>query len=129
MRISDWSSDVCSSDLFTRNRLSCHMRSARYRVPAPRGCRPHGRPGAPKRNTVISKALLVALTAMFLQQACATMGRATVPIIAPAAVGDLGVDPALVGVFVGMVALAGLLPTRSEEHTSELQSLLRHSYA
>src|SRR3546814_20900101 len=48
---------------------------------------------------------------MFLQQACATMGRATVPIIAPAAVGDLGVDPALVGVFVGMVALAGLLTT------------------
>src|SRR3546814_1348008 len=48
---------------------------------------------------------------MFLQQACATMGRATVPFIAPAAVAYLGVDPALVGVFVGMVALAGLLTT------------------
>src|SRR3546814_11612281 len=83
--------------LFTRTRLSCHMRSARYRVPAPRGCRSHGRPGSPTTNTVISKALLVALTAMFLQQACATIGRATVPIIAPAAVGDLGVDPAQIG--------------------------------
>lgn len=48
---------------------------------------------------------------MFLQQACATMGRATVPIIAPAIVGDLGVDPALVGLFVGTAAIAGLLTT------------------
>lgn len=48
---------------------------------------------------------------MFLQQACATMGRATVPIIAPAIVGDLGVDPAFVGLFVGTAAVAGLLTT------------------
>lgn len=48
---------------------------------------------------------------MFLQQACATMGRATIPIIAPATVADLGIDPALVGVFVGTTAVAGLLTT------------------
>ncbi len=62
-------------------------------------------------DTVITKALIIALSAMFLQQTCATMGRATVPVVAPAAVGELGVDPALVGVFIGLAALAGFVTT------------------
>lgn len=48
---------------------------------------------------------------MTVQQACATMGRSTVPLIAPAIVADLGVDPALVGVYVAIGAVAGFLTT------------------
>lgn len=48
---------------------------------------------------------------MTVQQTFATMGRSTVPLIAPAIVADLGVDPALVGVYVAIGAVAGFLTT------------------
>src|SRR3546814_3409925 len=90
MRISDWSSDVCSSDLvpawsggaapraFCSWRSSCHRR----RVPA-------------KRSSIADK-----LLAWYDVQARALPWRA---------------PPGT--------------PARSEEHTSELQSLMRISYA
>jgi nitrate/nitrite transporter NarK len=55
--------------------------------------------------------LYLALGAMTVQQAFATMGRSTVPLIAAAIVADLGIDPALVGVYVGIGAVAGFLTT------------------
>ena len=55
--------------------------------------------------------LYLALGAMTVQQAFATMGRSTVPLIAAAIVADLGIDPALVGVYVGIGAIAGFLTT------------------
>ena len=55
--------------------------------------------------------LYLALGAMTVQQAFATMGRSTVPLIAAAIVADLAVDPALVGVYVGIGAVAGFLTT------------------
>jgi predicted MFS family arabinose efflux permease len=48
---------------------------------------------------------------MTVQQTFATMGRSTVPLIAPAIVADLGVEPALVGVYVAIGAVAGFLTT------------------
>ena len=48
---------------------------------------------------------------MTVQQTFATMGRSTVPLIAPAIVADLGVDPALVGIYVAIGAVAGFLTT------------------
>ena len=48
---------------------------------------------------------------MTVQQTFATLGRSTVPLIAPAIVADLGVDPALVGVYVAIGAVAGFLTT------------------
>jgi nitrate/nitrite transporter NarK len=53
----------------------------------------------------------LALGAMTVQQAFATMGRSTVPLIAAAIVADLGVDPALVGIYVAIGAVAGFLTT------------------
>jgi len=48
---------------------------------------------------------------MTLQQTLATLGRATVPLIAAAIIADLEVDPALVGVYVAIGAVAGFITT------------------
>jgi nitrate/nitrite transporter NarK len=48
---------------------------------------------------------------MTVQQTFATLGRSTVPLIAAAIVADLGIDPALVGVYVAIGAVAGFLTT------------------
>ena len=52
--------------------------------------------------------MLLALGAMSVQQTFATVGRGLPPIIAPAIVTDLGIDPALLGVYVAISALASL---------------------
>ena len=48
---------------------------------------------------------------MLLQQTCATLGRAVIPLIAPAIVADLAISPALVGVFLSVSSAAGFLST------------------
>ena len=55
--------------------------------------------------------LYLALGAMTVQQTFATLGRATVPLIAAAIVADLAVDPALVGVYLAIGSVAGFLTT------------------
>jgi MFS family permease len=55
--------------------------------------------------------LYLALGAMTVQQTFATLGRSTVPLIAAAIIADLHVDPALVGVYVAIGAVAGFLTT------------------
>src|SRR3546814_2790019 len=42
---------------------------------------------------------------------------------------QMAVGPQLVAMSIAMVAIATTLASRSEEHTSELQSLMRISYA
>lgn len=56
-----------------------------------------------------TKLLLVVLSAMFLQQTFATLGRSLPPIIAPAILADLALDPAWLGIYVGAAALAALV--------------------
>lgn len=53
--------------------------------------------------------LLVALGAMFLQQTFAAVGRNMPSIIAPAILADLQLDPAWLGVYVGLGAAAALV--------------------
>jgi nitrate/nitrite transporter NarK len=48
---------------------------------------------------------------MLLQQTCATLGRAVIPLIAPAIVADLAISPALVGVFLSLSSAAGFVST------------------
>ena len=55
--------------------------------------------------------LYVALGAMTAQQTLATAGRSTVPLIAAAIIADLGVDAALVGIYLAIQAVAGFLTT------------------
>src|SRR3546814_8757967 len=107
MRISDWSSDVCSSDLPRASRRdhfplrstrsphrARHLRGAhRAHIRDPPGCRLTGPPESPPPL----------LSLLICYEEKAVMPRAQGHAPAPA--------------------------RRSEEHTSELQSLMRISYA
>src|SRR3546814_7576206 len=92
MRISDWSSDVCSSDLSCRY---ANRRQAAARLCAPPALRPYGYCPVVAQHPVPPRA------------ATTTMPR----VAAAASFGSCG------------------NVRRSEEHTSELQSLMRISYA
>src|SRR3546814_4781993 len=108
MRISDWSSDVCSSDLFRRaprkaQHDKCFVRSAVDADPANMleiGARPAEFEPARARDAID-------------HDLCCTLVEDEI------GVGDERVDAKDFGVDA----------RRSEEHTSELQSLLRTSYA
>src|SRR3546814_8932624 len=93
MRISDWSSDVCSSDLIKVGAATPQLPIATNLIPAP----------------VAAEA---SLTAQKMPGVDAAQIGATV-------LGEPDAD------------ISGAAPdiTRSEEHTSELQSLMRISYA
>src|SRR3546814_5044065 len=117
MRISDWSSDVCSSDLG-----AAVMRCL----------------GASQRTLVgihVGEMLLLGLMASALGVAIAFALQWAVGKWLEDALGlsipPAGWLPALQGLAVGMVVLLAFAapPVRSEEHTSELQSLMRISYA
>src|SRR3546814_5071358 len=98
MRISDWSSDVCSSDLFRH----VHQRG--------RQARDAGRPWSRGGAVAIEVAVLEQVGLLRRRR-----GR-----------GLARVDEYILAGF-GVVQQEEA--TRSEEHTSELQSLIRNSYA
>src|SRR3546814_8306598 len=116
MRISDWSSDVCSSDLHAAG----HRIAAVYTQPprpAQRGKKvqqsavhdwadAHGLPVRPPKS----------LKGAEEQAAFAALNL------------DVAVGPAY-GLILPRAVLAAPREGRSEEHTSELQSLMRISYA
>src|SRR3546814_2675625 len=127
MRISDWSSDVCSSDLvlqtfallesdpYFRNNLKENilMRFNLFRF----------KPARPQITQVNLRPFLWALPLAAIAMACDSPK------------GDTG---ALDGEFIDQQLQAAIeqykvmeerVPDRSEEHTSELQSLMRISYA
>src|SRR3546814_5503725 len=118
MRISDWSSDVCSSDLLARARhVLRRKRDGRYlAADLPDGLLPlvaHLR-----REPGIDDAL----RALAIEPARARPGIDVVPTLPlhrlQARLGRLGIDSAAYAERTGL---------RSEEHTSELQSLMRNS--
>src|SRR3546814_3790487 len=90
MRISDWSSDVCSSDLPVTTRLPADSSLSNMPPPWP-ACEP-----SPNTVSICTAASLY--------------------ISAPAS--EIALSPG-----------SSSISTRSEEHTSELQSLMRISYA
>src|SRR3546814_3853771 len=130
MRISDWSSDVCSSDLrWTRRSAGCISTARR-----PRGlCRGRRRTQGALRNDKNSglrgdepddhaigrsRGGLTTKTHALVDG----KGRLLTCIVSPGQAGDSPVLPALLGELK-------VHRHRSEEHTSELQSLMRISYA
>src|SRR3546814_8677161 len=104
MRISDWSSDVCSSDLAPRSREAAG------------GCR-HA------RHHLDGDAAALQIVDLF--SAAPGIERIAALEAHDAAAGQrlLGHQP------VDFVLAQGMPRRRSEEHTSELQSLMRTSYA
>jgi MFS family permease len=75
------------------------------------GHRPEGTTRPTAGGVPVIFNLYLALGAMTVQQTFATMGRSTVPLIAPAIIADLHIDPALVGVYVAIGAIAGFMTT------------------
>src|SRR3546814_4016856 len=119
MRISDWSSDVCSSDL---------PAAVPDRARRPAGRLPHLRPGlssvqaagnpAPRSGEMNMKKTISLLGLPLLAIATMPLAQAEVQGVAPL------LKQARYWQSKGRGDLA-----RSEEHTSELQSLMRSSYA
>src|SRR3546814_10741603 len=111
MRISDWSSDVCSSDLD----LAGHRRQNRAVACDTSG----GAYGAPRRQLPDRAALGDE------HGGCRFVGSGTVECDIDA----LAVEQKGSGADIGRIEPEACLERRSEEHTSELQSLMSISYA
>src|SRR3546814_6171141 len=134
MRISDWSSDVCSSDLTSS---SCWQSGTGSKPRSPNAAPPTP-PSAEDRMdyallaflafavvTVVAAGAVISVRSPVHAALCLVLTFFTVActwILADAEF--LGI--ALVVVYVGAVMV---LFMRSEEHTYELQSLMRISYA
>src|SRR3546814_2012402 len=117
MRISDWSSDVCSSDLLWRH-LPCARRSRRQRYARkPRGVH------IPMANTIKARPAEIGHRSSFghwegdLLAFRQEFGKANLTSLVERC-----------SRFT-ILARNPSPPFRSEEHTSELQSLMRISYA
>src|SRR3546814_8664301 len=110
MRISDWSSDVCSSDLLHRTTRRLH--------PTPEGVAL-----AEQGRELVED--LEALTSGLRRSATEVSG--TLRVTTSASFGRLYVSPLLPEFLLAHPRLR--VSIRSEEHTSELQSLMRISYA
>src|SRR3546814_10082888 len=119
MRISDWSSDVCSSDLEDRG---SQITFSGLGQDAPLEAKEGWDPDRAKR-TALQKTLQAALPGLSIN-----LGGTTSIDVTRAGV-DKGYGLKRLSKESG-VPLAGMLFVgRSEEHTSELQSLMRISYA
>src|SRR3546814_2712120 len=109
MRISDWSSDVCSSDLFEEMKID-----RRFVGPAAHD---------PAARAIVSSSIGLARKLGMTTVAEGIETRAAWDCAA-----GLGCDVAQ-GYFIAEPLPPADLGARSEEHTSELQSLMRISYA
>src|SRR3546814_2647693 len=131
MRISDWSSDVCSSDLailldhwipdFDTSRLITDIRERR--------------PGLPILILTAHNNVAVAVEAMragatdFLSKPIAPDRLLAALHSAVSTSSDTGELRPLTEKMPAPLAFEEIVGSRSEEHTSELQSLMRNSYA
>src|SRR3546814_10453603 len=116
MRISDWSSDVCSSDL---------PKPARAAAPAPAS------PPSSRRPTRRRGSTFSSLCSPLFKESIAVFRRVLLTQTYNAGVirQSLRIDRDGALRIDGMVPCRGFPATRSEEHTSEIQSLMRISYA
>src|SRR3546814_1281417 len=112
MRIGDWSSDVCSSDLVLDKPDDNFWMAKAYTIPDT----PHAdmRPGQAGVKMVPINRMVPRSFVTNLRSGM------TVPVGQPAA---------LRGIAFGGDTGVAAVELRSEEHTSELQSLMRISYA
>src|SRR3546814_5729161 len=120
MRISDWSSDVCSSDLITTDSVADHLEEE----------------GGDRIVGVIASLPDDSIGKKFLKDIFGGFELAGIvhPPVTDTFVGEFELSVGnkrvrLVDVGPAHTASDVLVHVRSEEHTSELQSLMRISYA
>src|SRR3546814_7607913 len=130
MRISDWSSDVCSSDLHATEGFAFNML---------RGFRQFA--GAPATSPLYRKAMQIVSDGQFEYDAvndrlpavswlCPTNEGSEHPKYSPAAGAEFIASKLdAIAANPDVWAKTAFILCRSEEHTSELQSLMRISYA
>src|SRR3546814_8175873 len=117
MRISDWNSDVCSSDLLEHAKSRAGDKGrARIQFPRP----------FDQGNVSMSKRTAARRARSWIRAALYLAALVALPLLAsPAsAAGATAKFP-----VKSVLGLDAPLQPRSEEHTSELQSLMRISYA
>src|SRR3546814_5531414 len=110
MRISDWSSDVCSSDLVSRKKS--------------------GYNGVLAKTGLAISFSLFACPALYAQETATEISEnmEAAPIEAPTSTDAVPPQEAPTEEAVSSGGVEDIV-VRSEEHTSELQSLMRISYA
>src|SRR3546814_3553181 len=137
MRISDWSSDVCFSDLQPTDRVARFFDAAGIVERAARNNPNKAKPGekaVERAETRAAKAAEAeeaanaAANAPAEEEAPAEEVVAEAPAEETAAEAPAQEEPANEGVSAEAPA-EGAVDARSEEHTSELQTLMRISYA
>src|SRR3546814_5534954 len=111
MRISDWSSDVCSSDL-----------TLGIDVPIDQLDNCHGR-GVRRTDACLDDASVAAIAVLV------PLGKHFEQLLELRVVQQARVGQAAIGKATLLRKRNQLFDIRSEEHTSELQSLMRISYA
>src|SRR3546814_1315372 len=124
MRISDWSSDVCSSDL----EHACH---SSFRSPGAASIHNGGRRS--ERNARVARRAGLGFSTPSVpigsgdgqRKSCGMRGLLVTAMLVVAVLGSSGSQARAGAIGDAVVAAGG----RSEEHTSELQSLMRISYA
>src|SRR3546814_5574765 len=116
MRISDWSSDVCSSDLL----LELGAEEQELLVPSRRGVDVDGRVDPALGEAAIEAQLHVAGALELLEDHLVHAAPGL-----DESGGEDGEAAALLDVAGGADELLGRVERRSEEHTSEPQSLMR----
>src|SRR3546814_4051753 len=121
MRISDWSSDVCSSDLLT----GCPHATVKGSTSA--GCSTI----VPSRSSSSAPSLIVAGAGRAESAAHNTPKNRSIAIRTSASLIPTSSFQAPRTSFTASIlrVATSFLPPRSEEHTSELQPLMRISYA
>src|SRR3546814_8275398 len=116
MRISDWSSDVCSSDLLS---ASFHSLSHVFTMLA--------------RPLIDIHLAISSTSALGFSSKNSSREGDNLPLSngrgKPFSVNSLGIHPSCWSLSTRCLGDPRLNSTRSEEHTSELQSLMRISYA
>src|SRR3546814_5833955 len=127
MRISDWSSDVCSSDLILGHRAACRRVRSRDDPIADRPSQyiradffDASRQVGPERVRKLQGEELLHIAALEFDIEGIEAGSL-----------DPNQNFACAGDWLGnfFERWSSVVVARSEEHTSELQSLMRHSYA
>src|SRR3546814_5702359 len=123
MRISDWSSDVCSSDLIN---LYGQLRVIQAFLPLIRKNAPGSRIANYSSGAILANPVGAGAYNM-TKHAIHGMTLTLRHELAPFGIQVTSIIPG--GVLTAMSANAHANTRRSEEHTSELQSLMRISYA